>query len=52
MRVLHTSIAEEALTRNHLAQLCKGFLVLQSSDIDRARQFLTTFLVESSKSST
>jgi hypothetical protein len=35
-----------------LAQLCKGFLVLQASDIDKARQFLTTFLVESSKCTT
>lgn len=33
-----------------MAQLCRGFLVLHTSDTDRARAFLVTFLKEATKS--
>lgn len=34
--------------RQELAQLCKGFLLLNDSDAERARAFLVTFLRETS----
>jgi hypothetical protein len=35
--------------RNNLAQLCRGFLLLQGKDEERARTFLVVFLVELAK---
>lgn len=32
-----------------LAQLCKGFLILQTDDTVRARSFLVSFLKESTR---
>jgi len=32
--------------RNTLAQLCRGFLLLQGKDGERAKAFLVVFLVE------
>jgi hypothetical protein len=51
MVVFRTPMTEDVLARNHLAQLCRGFLMLQPNDLNRAQQFLATFLVESSKNS-
>lgn len=36
--------------RSHMAQLCRGFLMLSESDSSRARSFLVAFLREQSKS--
>ena len=43
------SESSNALHRNQLAQLCKGFLVLSDNDKERAKGFLVTFLAETTK---
>ncbi len=38
--------------RSHMAQLCRGFLVLCENDFDRARAFLVAFLRETQRPET
>jgi hypothetical protein len=40
----------DASDRIQLAQLCRGFLILNEVDADHARQFLVTFLQEATSS--